>query len=339
MRVGVVGAGLIGSRRAAIAAETPGSQVVAVADIDLARARDVAQRHGARAVREWERLVDDPDIDAVVIATPNKFARPVAVASAEHGKHVLCEKPLGRNVSEALAICSAARTGGVVLKTGFNHRHHPAIARAHRCVRAGAIGVPMFARCVYGHGGRPGYDKEWRSDADLAGGGELLDQGVHAVDLARWFLGDFVEVTGFTTRWFWPIGPLEDNGFALMRTAGGQVASLHTSWTQWRNRFSFEVFGRDGYVRVEGLGGSYGTERLTVGRRRPESGPPEEHTQEFPGPDESWRVEWQEFLAAIREQREPIGSGTDGVEALRLIEAVYRASMAGTIVKLADLAS
>lgn len=337
MRVGVVGAGLIGSRRAAVVAETDGSRLEAVADIELARSRELAERYGARAFREWEPLVCDPDIDAVVIAVPNKLAMPIALAAAESGKHILCEKPLGRTWTEAMAIRAAADAGGVTLKTGFNHRHHPAVAQAHACLRAGCIGVPFFLRCIYGHGGRAGYEKEWRGNADLAGGGELLDQGVHVMDLARWFLGDFVEVTGFATRWFWPIGPLEDNGFALMRTGDGRVASLHTSWTQWRNRFSFEVFGSDGYVRIEGLGGSYGTEQLTIGRRRAESGPPVEETHLFSEPDNSWHVEWEEFLAAIRERRDPLGSGSDGVEALRLIEAVYRASARKAVVKLADL--
>jgi predicted dehydrogenase len=339
MRVGIVGAGLIGSRRAAVVAQTDGCRVEAVADTDFARAGGLAEIYSAQAFCDWQRLVTDPAVDAVVIATPNKFAMPVAVAAAANGKHILCEKPLGRTVSEALAIRAAARENHVTLKTGFNHRHHPSVLRAHAHVSQGGIGAPCFLRCVYGHGGRPGYENEWRGNADLAGGGELLDQGVHVVDLARWFLGEFVEVMGVTTRCFWPIEPLEDNGFALMRTRGGQVASLHTSWTQWRNRFSFEVFGRDGYVRLEGLGGSYGPASLILGRRRPESGPPDEQRVTFEGPDQSWSAEWLEFLAAISEGREPIGSGTDGVEALRLIEAVYGASRTGSTVRVADLPS
>jgi predicted dehydrogenase len=249
---------------------------------------------------------------------------------------VLCEKPLGRNAAEAAAIVAAARRSRVTLKTGFNHRHHPAIADAHAVVAAGTIGAPLFLRCVYGHGGRPGYDREWRGNAELAGGGELLDQGVHVMDLSRWFLGEFEEVTGFVPRWVWDIAPLEDNGFALMRTARGQVAALHTSWTQWKNRFSFEVFGDAGYVRIEGLGGSYGTETLTVGRRRPESGPPDEETREYPGPDASWAEEWKEFVAAVRAGREPLANGEDGLEALRLIGAVYRAARTGTVARVRE---
>jgi predicted dehydrogenase len=326
---------LIGSRRASLVGSVEECTVQAIADTDLDRARRAAEPLGCRATASWQEVVTAPDVDAVVVATPNRVATDVAIAAAEHGKHVLCEKPLGRNAGEAARIVAAARRHGVTLKTGFNHRHHPAIAAAHAAVAGGEIGTPMFLRCVYGHGGRPGYDKEWRGNAELAGGGELLDQGVHVMDLSRWFLGEFEEVMGVTPRWFWDIAPLEDNAFAVMRTARGQVAQLHTSWTQWRNRFSFEVFGLDGYAAVEGLGGSYGLETLTIGRRRQESGPPEQRVTEYPGPDVSWTAEWREFVTAIRERREPLANGEDGLEALRLVAAVYRAAESRSVTRVA----
>ncbi|HVS84902.1 MAG TPA: Gfo/Idh/MocA family oxidoreductase [Gaiellaceae bacterium] len=231
----------------------------------------------------------------------------------------------------------AARTHERVLKVGFNHRFHPAVARAHELAAAGAIGPLLSIRAAYGHGGRAGYEREWRADPELSGGGELLDQGVHVLDLCRWFLGEFSEVHGVVATSFWEIAPLEDNGFALLRTAGGQVASLHTSWTQWRNLFRFEVFGRDGWLAVEGLGGSYGTETLVHGTRRPEFGVPEEERFEFPGADESWRLEWEELRAAIAEGRDPSGSGDDGVEAARLVEAIYRSAHEGARVELHEV--
>lgn len=306
-----------------------------VADIDRDRAAGLATPTGARVSQRWEDVVHADDVDVVIVATPNKIARPVAVAAALSGKHVLCEKPLGRNAAEAAEIVAAARRSGVTLKTGFNHRHHPAIARAHDLVVSGGIGEPLFIRCIYGHGGRPGYEREWRGNADLAGGGELLDQGVHAVDLARWFLGEFAEVNGRVARWVWDIAPLEDNGFAWLETADRRLAMIHTSWTQWKNRFSFEVFGHDGFVRVEGLGGSYGAESLIHARRR-SGGLPDEVTTEFPGPDESWHAEWIEFTAAIREGREPLGNGEDGLAALLLIDALYRSAAEHVPVRLSE---
>jgi predicted dehydrogenase len=258
----------------------------------------------------------------------------VSAAALEAGKHVLCEKPLGRSAAEARLAVEAAQTHRRVLKTGFNHRHHPAIAEARRRVDAGELGPLFLARCRYGHGGRPGYDREWRADRELAGGGELLDQGVHALDLFRWFLGELVEAYGVVATYFWDMAPLEDNAFALLRTAGGQTASLHASWTQWKNLFSLELVGRDGYLVVEGLGGSYGEETLRVGRRAREGGPPTETVLRFPGEDLSWQAEWEELVHAIGQGQEPLGSGQDGWMALRLVEAIYESSRSGRVVQL-----
>ena len=284
-----------------------------------------------------------------MVATVNKSLLPITVAALEAGKHVLCEKPPGRDYKETRQMVNAAQQSSRVLKVGFNHRHHPAIWKAHELCAQGAIGRPMFVRAVYGHGGRPGYEKEWRGDAGLSGGGELLDQGVHIVDLCRWFMGSLVEVFGSTATYSWDLGyfagdegrrakgerlQLEDNAFALLRTAEGQTVQFHTSWTQWKNRFAFEVFGQDGYLIVNGLGGSYGVETLTVGHRRPESGAPLEERLEFPGPDLSWRAEWQEVTTAVREGRQPLANGKDGLKTMRLIAAIYESAQSGQVVNL-----
>ncbi len=169
--------------------------------------------------------------EAVVVATFNKDLLPVTLAALKSGKHVLCEKPLGCNAREAEEMVVAARKADRVLKVGFNHRHHPALQQAHELAKSGKIGRLTSIRAAYGHGGRPGYDQEWRGNPELAVGGELLDQGVHIIDLCRWFLGDFVQVSGMLGTWFWQVAPLEDNGFALLQTAEGQIATVHTSWT------------------------------------------------------------------------------------------------------------
>jgi len=253
----------------------------------------------------------------------------------ENGKHVFCEKPLGCNTEESRKIIEAATKGAVILKTGFNHRHHPAIAKAKQLLDNGEIGVLCFIRCRYGHGGRPGYEKEWRADKDLCGGGELLDQGVHVVDLFRWFAGDFNEAFGYTPTYFWDT-KVEDNAFAIFKNKHGVVATMHTSWTQWKNVFSFEIFGKDGYLVIEGLGGSYGPETLKIGKRRPESGPPDERVFKFQGPDISWKEEWKEFISAIKNNKEPIGNGWDGYMANRMIEVIYESVQRGKVVKLED---
>jgi len=329
----VVGCGLVGRRRASVASRL-GDRVVQVADIDDQAAADTANAVDASWTSDWRDVVSHPGIDAVVVATPNDRLCPIGVAALGAGKHVLCEKPLGRNPAEARALVDAAEAAGVWLKTGFNHRHHPALAKAHELCVTGQIGPLLGIRAAYGHGGRPGYDKEWRGDRERAGGGELLDQGVHLIDLARWFLGDFADATGLVATWFWEVQPLEDNCFALLRTHKGQVASIHSSWTQWKNLFRFEVFGRDGYAAVEGLGGSYGTERLVLGHRRPESGPPVEECWEFPGADGSWELEWREFATAVGEGRPPLGDGLDGLAAAVVVDAIYTSVRRGATVAI-----
>jgi len=335
MKIGIVGCGLIGNRRAKVAQAT-GEEVLLVIDIDRGRAKQTAAVVGAEWTDDWRRVASHPQIEAVVVATANKSLLPITRAALQSGKHVLCEKPLGRNAWEAKEMVTAGREANRVLKVGFNHRHHPALWRAQQMAQSGKIGPLMSIRAAYGHGGRPGYDQEWRGDPELAGGGELLDQGVHVIDLCRWFMGDFVQVSGMLGTWFWQVAPLEDNGFALLRTAQGQVAQVHTSWTQWKNLFRFEIFGRDGFLLVNGLGGSYGVETLTLGKRRPESGPPLMETWEFPGPDISWQAEWEEFKKAIQEGRQPLGNGHDGYQAARVIDAIYESSKTGRVVELED---
>jgi predicted dehydrogenase len=240
---------------------------------------------------------------------------------------------LGRNAGEAEAIWSKAKERGLILKTGFNHRFHPAIRNAKKIVEDGGVGRIYLMRAVYGHGGRPGYDKEWRASRDICGGGELLDQGVHVIDLFRWFMGEFDEVFGRVATFSWNM-EVEDNAFAMFRTVSGQTATMHTSWTQWKNKFLFEIIGEKGYLVVDGLGGSYGMERLVIGKRKVSGGAPDEEILEFPGPDISWREEMKEFAAAIAGNREPIGSGYDGLMANRLVGAVYESARRNVPVRL-----
>lgn len=321
LRVGLIGAGLIGDKRAGIVAADPNGKLVAVADSDMGRADALAKKFGCEADPDGARLAGRTDLDAVIVATPHKFLPVYSLAAMAAGHHVFCEKPMGRNEAEVRSLVDAARKANVLLKAGFNHRNHPAIRKARELVEQDAIGKLIHLRCRYGHGGRPGYEGEWRGNADLAGGGELLDQGIHALDLFRWFAGDFVEVFGWTATQVWNISPLEDNAMAFLKTSDGILASLHASWTQWKNLFSFEIFGNRGYLIVDGLGGSYGPERLTIGRRRPESGPPDEEHMEFPGPDPSWALDWADFVRAIRSGKQ--GGGEDGLAAMHLVESIY----------------
>ena len=334
MRVGIIGCGLIGSRRAKVAIES-GDDVVVVADLAAERAAAVAADTRSAWTTSWSEVASRDDLDVVVVSTSNDLLADASIAALEAGKHVLCEKPLGRNAAEAAAIVRAAEQSGKLLKVGFNHRHHPAIAAAHAKVEEGAIGSVFAIRALYGHGGRAGYEREWRADPARSGGGELLDQGVHIVDLSRWFIGEIAQAQGFIGTFHWPIQPVEDNAFALLRSTDGGIVSFHTSWTQWKNAFRFEVVGSGGYLRIDGLGGSYGPERLTVAKRNEDSSPPIEETTTFEGPDRSWHLEWAEFSAAIAADRQPLGNGIDGLAAARILDAVYASAASGMVVEVA----
>lgn len=329
MRVGIVGCGLIGNKRAKALGD---DKLVAVADVSEPRAQQLARQHpGCEALTDWESMVGRGDVDAVVVATTNDMLAPVTLAAVRAGKHVLVEKPAARNADELEPVVVAARQafrdGGVVVKVGFNHRFHPAFQKAREIFEDGALGEMMFVRARYGHGGRLGMEKEWRGDPKIAGGGELLDQGVHLIDLARWFLGDFSDVRGYVGRFFWDWA-VEDNGFAILRTERGQVAMLHASCTEWRNLFSFEIYGKVGKLAIDGLGGSYGVERLAYYRMLPQMGPPETTIWEYPGEDRSWHLEWRHFTSCVINRRQPSGNLDDALAALRVVGKLYDNSRA-----------
>jgi predicted dehydrogenase len=332
MNVGIIGAGLQGRRHALAIRQSKDDRLVAIADVNQDAATALANGTDAKVYSNWEEITKRSDIQAVVICTPPNLHAQIGIAAMKIGKHVLCEKPLAMNPAEAEKMVAAARDNHVRLKCGFNHRHHPAIKQAKAWVSQGTIGEIMSIRCHYGIGGRPEYDKEWRADAKVSGGGQLMDQGMHLLDLCRWFLGDFKEAFGFLATSYWDM-PLEDNAFALLRTQKGQIASMHASWTQWKNQFIFEVFGKDGYVIVDGLGGSYGTEKVILGKRAFLE-PFREEIIEFRGDDRSWQEEWQEFVSAIHENREPSSNGYDGLQALRLAYAIYESARTGSVVKI-----
>lgn len=342
--VAIIGAGLVGRKRAEALNKSKIGRLLVTVDVNQGASESLAKEFGGETESDWLQAVNRKEISLVAVATVNKFLASICIASLKNGKHVLCEKPLGRNSRESEKIVEAATNNKVVLKTGFNHRYHPAIFRAKKLADNGTIGNIYYIRCIYGHGGRPGYEKEWRASKDLCGGGELLDQGVHVIDLFRWFLGEFEEVFGQINTFYWNM-KVEDNAFAMFKTNRKQVALMHTSWTQWKNKFLFEIFGKKGYLIVDGLGGSYGTEKLIIGKRKTKKtnheqymgGPPEEEVIEFPGPDISWNEEWKEFISAIKEKREPLGSGYDGLMANKLIEAVYQSAKLNKPVKIEQI--
>jgi predicted dehydrogenase len=328
LRVALVGAGKFGARRAAGMVKNARTEIAVVVDQIPENAIALAQTLGCSHSLDWQATIARKDIDAVVVATSTQFLSIVTKAALMQGKHVLVEKPFARNVEEARESVDEAAKRSLCLKVGYNHRYHPAVFKAHKLFQDGVIGKIQFIRCVYGHGGRQGYEKEWRADPKLSGGGQLLDQGVHVIDLLQWFLGDFDDVKAFTSTSYWPIAPAEDNVFALLHTPEGSVASLHASWTHWKNIFTFDVFGEKGFLSAAGLGGHYGQEHLCWGDRHTIGANPDEHWYHFTGPDISLNAEWNVFVECVFAGKEPPSSGKDSLKTLELVNAIYKSASA-----------
>lgn len=320
MNIAIVGCGLIGQKRAKALA---GGKLVMCVDSNLSRAEQLAASVADCAAKtSWQAAVARDDIDVVVVSTLHDSLAQITRGAIEAGQHVLVEKPAARHVSELRDLPALAAQYGVCVRVGFNHRYHRAFRQAKSLVESGALGELMFLRARYGHGGRIGYDKEWRARPELSGGGELIDQGVHLIDLSRWFLGDFVDVSGYAHTYYWDM-PVDDNAFLTLKTVNKQTAFLHVSCTEWKNTFSFELYGRNGKLQIDGLGGSYGVERLTWYKMLPEMGPPETTTWEYPMADDSWLVEMREFLDDIKLNRKPAAGLTDAIAVLDVVDKVY----------------
>ena len=318
--VGIVGCGLIGRKRAnALGA---GGRLVACMDLDSFKAEKLALDHGCEFLSNWKELISRKDVELVIVSTLHDSLAEITQAAIIAGKHVLVEKPAARKAEELEPLLELKRQHEVKVRVSFNHRYHRSLRKAKELFDSKVLGEMMFIRGRYGHGGRIGYDREWRSKPDISGGGELIDQGPHMIDLSRMFLGDFVEYQGYAHTYFWDM-PVDDNGFMLLKTAKHQTAFLHVSCTEWKNLFSMEIYGKKGKLELFGLGGSYGTEKIIWYKMLPEMGPPETISWEFPMEDDSWAIEMNEFYKDILLDREPEAGLADAVAALKIIEKIY----------------
>jgi predicted dehydrogenase len=324
MNYAIVGCGLIGKKR--LTGLPAGAKLVVACDTNLSRAEELVKNaQTGRAVSDFKLAVADPQVDAVIVAAINSALAEVSAAAIRAGKHVIVEKPAGISVKQIDELIALAEKRGICVRVGFNHRYHPAFIKAREIFASGVMGELMFIRARYGHGGRVGYDKEWRANPKLSGGGELIDQGIHLIDLAGWFLGEFKKIDGHAETYFWKM-PVDDNAFLSLRTAKNQTAWLHVSCTEWKNLFSFEIYGRHAKLHIEGIGGSYGVEKLFHYQMKPEMGIPDTKIYEFPGTDESWKIEMTEFEGDVQLKRQPAAGLAEARAALQIVEEIYRKS-------------
>jgi len=324
LRIGIAGYGVVGKRRRNFIDLNSRLETVAVCDRALPGAGQFDD--GVRYSARYQDLLADK-LDALFVCMSNDMAAEVTMAGLEAGLHVFCEKPPGRNVAEIEAVIDCEQHHPATkLKYGFNHRYHDSVRDALAIVESGEFGRVVNLRGLYGKSQLItfGQNSDWRTSREIAGGGILLDQGIHMVDLLRLFGGEFEDIHSFVSNDFWR-HDVEDNAYALMRTASGVVAMLHSSATQWRHRFNLEITFERGMLILSGIlsgSKSYGAETLTVAWAADDDvGDPKEQTTRY-NQDNSWRDEIAEFADAILDGG-PIVNGSSA-EALLTMEMVYR---------------
>jgi predicted dehydrogenase len=322
MKFAIVGCGTIGERRGD--AMPTGSTIVGCYDVNSARAQKLAEKYKTQAFDNLEDLLNTSGCDIVIVAPINSVLVPTTQACLDHGKAVIVEKPAARSFQELRSLKVSENQLGKI-KVGFNHRFHPAYQDLLSEVKKNSDDPIMFIRARYGNGARVGFDQEWRAKVDLAGGGELLDQGVHVLDLASGLVKDLEVVSGHTRTQYWKMD-VDDNAWAILENKAGQNFSMHVSSTEWKNEFQFDVYTRNRKYIWTGLGRSYGPERLTIYHMKPEMGPPDVEKREYAPEDRSWYDENTNFVQALSGKAQLNGGLKDAENALRLVEQIYISS-------------
>ena len=326
LRVGIAGFGVVGQRRREHIDAHPDMQTVAVADRRYET--DGVFEDGVRYYQSYRDLLGE-DLDALFVCLTNDVAAEVTRAGLERGFHLFCEKPPGRNVEDIESVREVEQQRpDLVLKYGFNHRYHDSVQDALTLVRSGELGRVLNMKGAYGKSAIINFQSDWRTRREISGGGILLDQGIHMVDLMRLFAGEFDDVHSFVSNDYWK-HDVEDNAFALMRSRSGVVAMLHSTATQWRHRFNLEIALEEGTIVLAGLltgSKSYGAETLTVAwRSHNGEGDPKEQVTRY-NSDPSWRREIDEFADAVMGRSEvQNGSSADALATMELVYRIYRA--------------
>jgi len=325
LRTGIVGYGYMGEIRRRVVENNPHLDLVGIYDTNLQARKEAKDYH---VFESFEELLRE-NIDIVFVCTPNRCSSEICIKSMKKGKHVFCEKPPGRNIEDIKRI-KAAENNKAKLMFGFNHRFHPAVIKAKLIIDSNRLGAIIGMRGIYGKSGGQNFHKSWRNDKTISGGGILLDQGVHMLDLFCHFCGGFDYVKCFTSNSFWKFD-IEDNAYVILQNKKRQTAFLHSSATLWKHVFQLVITLEHGYLVIEGLlskTGSYGREKLIVGKRQFENeasaiGNPAEEITYFDR-DLSWDLEVEEFVKCIYNDL-PIttSSSQDALKVMEIIDKAY----------------
>jgi len=322
LRVGIAGYGAVGQLRRRFIDDHPQLQTVAVCDQTFTETGMFAD--GVAFMPDYQSLLGH-ELDVLFVCVPNYLAPDVTIGGLETGLHVFCEKPPGRDLADIVRVIECERRHpGRRLMYGFNHRYHDSVSEALKIVKGGELGALINLRGVYGKSKMIRFDSDWRTKRDLSGGGIFLDQGIHMVDMMRLFAGEFTHIHSVVSNGFWH-HDVEDNVYALMRTADGVVAMLHSSATQWRHRFQLDLTLARGTITLSGILSStksYGAETITVAwAGDDDGGDPREQMTRY-NLDHSWKDEVAAFAEAVISGA-PLSHGSS-LEALKTMQLVYR---------------
>jgi len=324
LRVGIAGYGVVGKRRRSFIDQHVNMQTVAVCDIKFQECETMPD--GVKCFQNYHQLLEVP-IDVLFICSPNYLAPEITIAGLKRNLHIFCEKPPGRTVKDIEEVIKVEKQHpGLLLKYGFNHRYHDSVREAQKIIKSGELGEIINMRGIYGKSKVDSYSSSWRAERKYSGGGILLDQGIHIVDLMRLFCGEFMEVKSFVSNRFWK-HDVEDNAYALMRDKHGRIAILHSSATQWQHRFSLDISLTNGFIVLRGIissSKSYGEEELVVGRRdEAHVGSMREEVTKYTE-DNSWRDDINEFADAILNGKKiKYGNSYDALTAMKIVGRIY----------------
>lgn len=325
LKTGIVGYGYMGEIRRRVVENNPNLELIGICDTDKDKQRNIT---GCSVFDSFDQLIkESPDI--IFVCTPNFYSPQICIKSMHRGIHIFCEKPPGRSLQDIKDI-KETENPEVKLMFGFNHRFHPAVIKAKVIVESARLGSIIGMRGVYGKSGGMNFPKSWRNSKQASGGGILLDQGIHMLDLFCYFCGDFNQVKCFAGNKFWKFD-IEDNAYVILQNKNGQNAFLHSSATLWKHTFKLDIILEQGYLIIEGLlskSGSYGREKLIVGRRQFEDesaalGNPSEEVTYFDR-DLSWELEVEEFVRCIIDNTSVrLSSSQDALRVMEIIEKAY----------------
>ncbi len=317
----VIGAGSFGLKRAKAIKECTGAKLVALCDKNEETA-EKAKKILDVDIKSFEEILNNKNIHAITVSTPNKFHLPIITEGLKANKHVFSEKPFCRNLEEAKKIFEVSKKANSIFQMGSNHRYFESVIYAKKLIDQNEIGEILSFNGRIGHNGER-IKNSWFWDKELSGGGTLLDNGVHLLELSRYFLGDFISGIGSTSNAYWKNIDVEDTANGFFKTADGKTASIFCSWRLLSGYFFFEINGSEGYINVDGRFDTHGGDKIFWLNKKNNKILSKDFSHIKP---QSYKLEMEKFIETVTKKKKPSPSARDGLEVMRMIDFIYSSS-------------